>query len=150
MAEPVTVQDAAEYILRLLGEVSTWKLQKLCYYAQAWSLVWDREPLFKEDIEAWANGPVVPALYKHHRGQFRVSATPNGEPDNLNHDQRETIDAVLRDYGGFSAAALSGLSHRETPWSKTRSTARLRPGERGRAVISHELMADYYGGIYER
>ncbi|CUP62134.1 Uncharacterized phage-associated protein [Anaerostipes hadrus] len=40
------VFDAAKYILERLGEMSTMKLQKLCYYAQAWSLVWDDVPLF--------------------------------------------------------------------------------------------------------
>ena len=49
------------------------KLQKLVYYAQAWSLVWDEEPLFPDPIEAWANGPVVYELYKRHRGIFKVT-----------------------------------------------------------------------------
>ena len=70
MPEPVSVLDVAAYILDKRGKMSTWKLQKLCYYAQAWSLVWDEEPLFEENIEAWANGPVVPRLYRKHQGQF--------------------------------------------------------------------------------
>ena len=35
------VFDTAKYILEQLGSMSTMKLQKLCYYSQAWSLVWD-------------------------------------------------------------------------------------------------------------
>ena len=53
-----TVFDAAKFILERKGQMSTMKLQKLCYYAQVWSLVWDDYPLFDEDFEAWANGPV--------------------------------------------------------------------------------------------
>lgn len=34
------------------------KLQKLCYYAQAWSLVWDDAPLFAEDPWNEARGGV--------------------------------------------------------------------------------------------
>ena len=30
-----TVFDVAKYILKKQGKMSTWKLQKLCYYAQA-------------------------------------------------------------------------------------------------------------------
>ena len=41
-----SVFDVAKYILHKLGTVTTWKLQKLVYYCQAWSLVWDDEPLF--------------------------------------------------------------------------------------------------------
>jgi uncharacterized phage-associated protein len=64
------VFDVAGYILQQKGQVTTWKLQKLVYYSQAWSLVWDERPLFQERIEAWANGPVCPDLYQVHRGAF--------------------------------------------------------------------------------
>ena len=52
------VFDTAKYILEKSGKMSTMKLQKLCYYSQAWALVWDDAPLFDEDFQAWANGPV--------------------------------------------------------------------------------------------
>ena len=58
-----TVFDVAFYILDKLGDMSTMKLQKLCYYAQAWSLAWDGFPLFDEEFQAWANGPVCRELY---------------------------------------------------------------------------------------
>jgi uncharacterized phage-associated protein len=34
-----SVFDVAQYILRRKGQMTTWKLQKLVYYSQAWSLV---------------------------------------------------------------------------------------------------------------
>ena len=43
------VFDIAKYILEYAGPMSTMKLQKLCYYSQAWSLVWDDEELFPEE-----------------------------------------------------------------------------------------------------
>ena len=57
------VFDTAKYILEQKGDMFTMKLQKLCYYSQAWGLVWDDEPLFDEDFEAWVNGPVCPELF---------------------------------------------------------------------------------------
>ena len=33
-----TVFDVTKYILHKCGKMSTWKLQKLCYYSQAWHL----------------------------------------------------------------------------------------------------------------
>ena len=54
------VFDAAAYILEKQGAMTAMMLQKLVYYAQAWSLVWDQRPLFGNKIEAWANGPVCP------------------------------------------------------------------------------------------
>ena len=62
------VFDTATYILEKLGPMSTMKLQKLCYYSQAWSLVWDEEPLFPEEFEAWANGPVCSELFHKTQG----------------------------------------------------------------------------------
>ena len=149
MSKPVSVLDVAEYILRKQGEMSTWKLQKLCYYAQAWSLVWDDEPLFKEPIEAWANGPVVRNLYDWHQGQFKVSKTPHGDPGTLSKDQRETIDAILNEYGAIPAGSLSVMTHREAPWYEARRREGLMPGERGSAVITLDSMAEYYGGLYD-
>ena len=55
----VTVFDVVRFILEQKGSTTAMKLQKLVYYCQAWSLVWDEQPLFKERIEAWVNGPVV-------------------------------------------------------------------------------------------
>ena len=68
-----SVFDVAKYILENCGTMSTMKLQKLCYYSQAWSLVWDDTPLFEEDFHAWANGPVCKELFFYTQGQYSVS-----------------------------------------------------------------------------
>ncbi len=147
-----TVFDVARYILARLDEekklpVTTWKLQKLIYYSQAWSLVWDDAVLFDESIQAWANGPVCPVLYAVHRGKFQISALPEdvGNADNLSAAQRETIDIVLAHYGPKPAQYLSELTHLEQPWIAARGN--LRPGERGESEISLESMAEYYGSL---
>lgn len=62
----------AEYILERQGPMSSMKLQKLCYYSQAWHLAWDGEPMFPNEIHAWANGPVIPDLYELHKGTFTL------------------------------------------------------------------------------
>ena len=62
------VLDVAGCILQQRGAMTTWKLQKLVYYSQAWALVWDDDAIFPEEIEAWANGPVVRKLYNAHQG----------------------------------------------------------------------------------
>lgn len=147
-SKPVSVFDVAQYILERQGPMTTWKLQKLCYYSQAWSLVWDDEPIFKEHIEAWANGPVVPALYNHHRGNFTIrSLASRGSPEKLSKDQRDTVNAVLRDYGDKTSQWLSELTHREAPWRMARKREGLASGERGNAEIRLGDMAEYYGGL---
>lgn len=149
MSKQVNVFDVAHYILEKIGRMTTWKLQKLCYYSQAWSLVWDDEPLFPERIEAWANGPVIPALYDKHRGQFTISRI-TGDSGKLTSNQQETIDAVLKVYGKKTSIWLSELTHREAPWYDARRRAGLGPGERGDAQIDLSSMAEYYGGLYAK
>lgn len=141
----VSALDVAAYILKKLGPMTTMKLQKLIYYCQAWSLVWDEKPLFKEDIEAWANGPVVRDLFNYHRGQYMISSVLIGNPDLLDDQQRETIDAVLDYYGDKPSQWLSDLTHMEDPWKLTRIGAPEL--ERGNRVIPLELLASYYGSI---
>ncbi len=142
----VSVNDVAAYILEKLGSMSAMKLQKLVYYAQAWSLVWDDAPLFAEPVEAWANGPVVPALWEKHRGLFRL-APPwrHGDARRLIADQRATVDAVLDYYGHRSAQWLSDLTHAEEPWREAREG--MPPGYRGSREITHLSLADYYSSL---
>ena len=140
-----TVHDVAAYILKQRGSMTTMKLQKLVYYSQAWSLVWDDCPLFKARIEAWAAGPVVPELYKKHRGQFRVKEWPKGDPSRLTSEEQETVDSVLGFYGEKDSHWLSQLTHQEPPWKDARGN--LGPGERGNAEITWAAMAEYYGSL---
>jgi uncharacterized phage-associated protein len=143
------VFDVAQYILHKSGRLTTWKLQKLCYYSQAWSLVWDEKPLFNEEIEAWANGPVIPDLYKRHKGRFYVTdQNIVGEPSKITKRQRDTIDAILDSYGKKSSSWLSELTHGELPWENARKRDNLSCGERGNAEIKLDEMAEYYGGLY--
>ena len=140
------VFDIAQYILDDLGRMTTWKLQKLCYYSQAWSLAWDSKPLFKQRIEAWVNGPVIPALYEKHRGSFYVN-TIGGTTQKINKSQRETIDAVLEAYGKKTSSWLSASTHSEYPWKNARRRAHLTIGERGSSQIRLDDMAEYYEGL---
>ncbi len=146
----VSVFDAAQYILRILEKeqklpITTWKLQKLVYYSQAWASVWDDEPIFPELIEAWANGPVCPALYDFHRGQVKIDSLPVGDATLISSAHRETIEAVIKHYADKTAQYLSELTHSEAPWIKARRG--LKPGERGNHKITIESMAEYYGGL---
>jgi uncharacterized phage-associated protein len=143
----VSAHDVAAYILSKQGPLSAMKLQKLVYYSQAWSTVWDDQPLFPERVEAWANGPVVRELYDLHRGQFEVRAWPSGNAGALNDEQRSTVDAVLGYYGGRNAQVLSDMTHKEDPWRLARRG--VPDGERGHAVISLASMSEYYSSLQE-
>lgn len=147
----MTIQaaDVAAFILDQKGPMTAMKLQKLVYYGQAWSLVWDGVPLFDEPIQAWANGPVVQELFKFHKGKYKVSSSDfaHGHPTKLSEDQVETLLAVLDSYGSMSAAQLSELTHAEKPWKVARGS--VDDGHKSNAVISHASMKQYYTDLSE-
>jgi uncharacterized phage-associated protein len=138
-----SVYDVAAFVEQRLGSLSAYKLQKLVYYAQAWSLAWDGRPLFPQVIKAWVDGPVSPELWHSRRNG---SGSP-GNPDALRPEEIETIEAVLRFYGRMSADRLIELSHREAPWRVARrGVAKDEPSVE---AISHASMRRYYGPMAE-
>jgi uncharacterized phage-associated protein len=144
-AEMANVFDVALYILNKQGIMTTMKLQKLLYYCQAWSLVWDEKPLFPNRIEAWASGPVVPDLYQHHKGQYQISKLLKGDENNLTKQERDTVNAVLKAYGDKSAQWLADLTHMEQPWNDARQDCE--PGRHCESEITPASMAEYYSSM---
>lgn len=132
--------DVAQYILDAHGPMTTMKLQKLVYYSQAWSTVWDDDKMFPERIEAWKNGPVVRELWDATRGEFRVDSVHRGDSGNLSATHRETVDRVLKFYGGHDAQWLSDLTHMEEPWK-----AAYAKGQN--TEISLASMSEYYSSL---
>lgn len=145
----VSVFDVVAFILNKIHRTTAMKLQKLVYYCQAWSLVWDEQPLFKERIEAWVSGPVVRELYKWHKGRYDIgkSDIDRGDIRNLSKEQKETISAVIKYYGDKKPQWLSDLTHMEEPWRKARKG--LPDGERGHQEIRLAWMDEYYSSLPE-
>ena len=138
----------AKYIMHLIKcPISTMKLQKLVYYSQCWSLVWNEKPLFENKIEAWANGPVVVDLYDLHKGKFLINEDFFKEYtcELMSTEEAETIKSVVKFYGKRDPQWLSDLTHSEQPWIVAREG--LKPGERGNKEIAMDSMAEYYGSL---
>ena len=142
-----TVFDVAKYILNHAGPMTTMKLQKLVYYCQAWSLAWDGVPLFEEDFQAWANGPVCPELFETHRGRFWLTENfyDNYKSNCFTDPEKETMNAVIDGYADKEPQWLSELTHKERPWRETRKG--IKPGEPCSFIIDKELMQEYYEGL---
>jgi uncharacterized phage-associated protein len=144
-----TVFDVANYILNKTGLLTTMKLQKLVYYAQAWSLAWDEHPLFDEDFEAWANGPVCPTLFSAHEGIFVVdkNSFKAKQEEPFTSDEIETMDNVLAYYADKTPLWLTNLIQLELPWQLARKGIPI--GARSSTVISKDSMKEYYMGLKE-
>ena len=143
-----SVCDVAAYILRQRGAMTAMQLQKLCYYSYGYHLAWEGVRLFPQRFQAWANGPVSPALYRQHRGEFMLDPGEiPGDPSVLSSGERESIDLVLRAYGDFTAHQLSLMTHRESPWLAARARARVGSMERSTEQLRDAEIYEYFDNV---
>lgn len=137
--------DVAQYIYNKKGWMDAWKLAKLTYYAQAWSLGWFGKPMFAEEFQAWKDGPVEPRLHAENRDYRRgITGTtlPSADISRLEITDIEVIDAVLEFYGDFTKQELIDLTHSERPWIEAREG--LPDDARSRNPISQSAMRRFY------
>jgi uncharacterized phage-associated protein len=145
----VTPNEIADYLLcesRYRGEILTHlKLQKLMYYAQAWSVTNRDEALFVEDFQAWVHGPVLPSQYARFRDfGWRPVDIDVKRPD-LEPDVRKHLDEIVDVFGVESAVALEKMTHQESPWLRARDD--LAPHQACNQVIEKQWMREYYGSL---
>ena len=123
------------------------KLQKLCYYAQAWCYALNDYRLIDTVFEAWVHGPVSPALYDKFKSFGYNSIRLAGKyTENIAEADIELLESVWETYGDHTGNALEALSHSEPPWIEAR--VGYAPNERCNVPISVESMKRYYSSIY--
>ncbi|MDH0863900.1 type II toxin-antitoxin system antitoxin SocA domain-containing protein [Mitsuaria sp. GD03876] len=96
------------------------KVQKLCYYAQGYSLAKNRE-LFPDDFEAWQKGPVVADLYARYKDHAWRPIETRWETPLEEAAGFDLVREVVGAYGQYDAAALSNMTHLESPWIDARA-----------------------------
>lgn len=123
------------------------KLQKLCYYAQAWCYALKDYKLLDTVFEAWTHGPVSPALYDRFKsfGFDPIKMTGSYTPAIMD-DDLELLESVWETYGTHTGNALEALTHTELPWQEARKG--YRPEEKCTVPISPDTMRSYYKSIY--
>lgn len=167
------IKDVARYLgLSLLSKgfsVSPLKLQKILYYTQSWYMVFfGREhTLFRENPQAWVNGPVYPVIYHQYKDMTEdmcehLHAKDFGCTDdslaqeagnmakkmNLSDDEIKCIDSILMLYGSKSQNQLIFMTHAEAPWADQRKG--LSPFDYSQRDISLDAMYSYYKARYDR
>ena len=75
--------------------VSNLQLQKILYFVQKESLLYDGGPIFADEIEAWQFGPVVPNVYFHFSGFGAMPIVMEYETPEFEEEEEELIDDVV-------------------------------------------------------
>ncbi|HLP89286.1 MAG TPA: type II toxin-antitoxin system antitoxin SocA domain-containing protein [Nostocaceae cyanobacterium] len=142
-----TANQIADYFIWLANEsgsfVSNLKLQKLVYYAQAWYLaLYDGQPLFDEDFEAWIHGPVIPALYQEYKSFSWKPILKEVEKPKFTQEVNDFLEELTEVYFGYDGFELEKMTHREDPWINARGD--IPADEPSNAIIPKEAMREYY------
>lgn len=142
------VYDVARFFLSK-ESMSHKKLEKLCYYAQAWYLANHGTPLVNNRFEAWVHGPVSPDLYTHYR-DYGWAPIPQVSDKNFifTNTELDLLEKVYETYGDYTADELEAISHKEIPWLNARKGCD--PYEYSRNPISMRDMRNYYGERIKR
>ncbi len=104
MPPPYTANQIADWFLgsidRGAGDsITHLKLQKLIYYAQAWSLALFKTSLFNEDLQAWVHGPVAPSIYRRFSTSGWDALPPPNSMPHMDQRTQELLEDVLEVYG---------------------------------------------------
>ena len=141
-----SIFDIADWFLSK-GKMTHKKLQKLCYYAQAWCFALNSYRLENTEYEAWVPGPVSPVLWEHFKSFGYDTIIFKGKvKDIYTPEDKRILEDVWDTYGGMTGNALEALSHRELPWIEARRG--YGPEEKCSVVISPTTMASFYKSIY--
>ncbi len=124
------------------------KLQKLCYYAQAWHIALFGEKLFNNDFQAWIHGPVCRELYQEYKHYGWLKIPKCDIPKNIDDEKLAFIRQIYDVYGEFTGNELEDITHQEEPWRKARG--HLEICEPSYEVIKETDMKEYYLKLYEQ
>lgn len=110
------------------GKISPKKLQKLVYYAYAWTLTLLNDSVNKLDnrlfegvqFEAWIHGPVIHELYNKYSKYGFNNINETKECPEFTEDIQDILDQVWNVYDQYSADELESMTHQELPWQNAR------------------------------
>lgn len=124
------------------------KLQKLCYYAQAWGLALFNLRITDSRFEAWVHGPVSPGLFQLYK-EFYWHPIPRytGVLAEFNEESLELLNSVWQRYKDCDGEELEQYTHQEQPWLEQRIG--IAPEMPSSNVISENTMQKYYKAQYD-
>lgn len=144
------IEDVVNFFLSK-SAMSPKKLQKLLYYAYAWTLALLNESvddiqnrLFDEPIEAWIHGPVVPSIYFQFKdyGWNEIPQRSRFDESIFSTEVLDILNQVWEVYGVYTGNQLEAFSHREDPWIQARKG--LASDDTSHEQLSDRVIFEYF------
>lgn len=152
-----TIEQVSQWFLNL-ASMSNKKLQKLCYYAYCWYIVFNNDleaisennsadirVLSSDTFQAWIHGPVCLRLYNRYKecGWYDIpQATSKPE---FSKELESLLKQVWEAYGTFTADELEIISQGEMPWKNARKS--YQSGDACANEISNYDILRYYSNL---
>jgi uncharacterized phage-associated protein len=119
-----TALDVANAFIEIAARngqrLTNMQLQKLVYFAFGYYAGFMNSKLFRDEIQAWGYGPVIPTLYHKLKGYGVGAVTELLPSTNIVGDssvEKKIIEGVWDSYHNYTALQLSSLTHKDgTPW----------------------------------
>lgn len=152
-----TIERVSQWFLSL-ASMSNKKLQKLCYYAYCWFIVFNNDlelinenniadirALCSDRFQAWIHGPVCPRLYHRYKGYGWHDIPQVTSKPEVSQELESLLGQVWDAYGAFSADELERISHGEMPWKNARKG--YQNGDACSNEISNYDILRYYSNL---
>jgi uncharacterized phage-associated protein len=140
------INDVADYFIWFSQKhgdpITHLKLQKLCYYAEAYYWAIYNKPLTGEPFQAWTHGPVSRQLWEKYKGIRWEPITEKCKKPDLDKGICSYLQEIANVFSGYSAFQHEKMTHSDMPWKKARKGCSIE--ERCERVISTEDMKNYY------
>lgn len=128
--------------------ITNLKLQKLLYYSQGICLALYDQPLFKESIEAWTHGPVVPDVYYQYlfnKGNPIIMDNSSAENEKIitsieqNTMANNVLNMTYNNFAIYTAWQLRNMTHADgSPWD-------IKQKQKGVSnLIDNEKIKEYF------
>lgn len=133
------VLDVSRYVINHSNKqgyfISNLKLQKLLYFIQVYFIIQSKKVCFKESIEAWDFGPVIPIAYREYKRYgcghipyisfylvfdtndiWNTSHRMKYDEKIISTKDKKMINKVVDEFSKFSSVSLTELSQSQIPW----------------------------------
>lgn len=108
------LEKICSFIVHLNPKISNLALQKLLYYIQAYSLITTGVPAFKNKIEAWTYGPVVPEVYYNFKND--PNKYKNNSFQKLDSNISNIVKIIVNNLGNLDPFELVRKTHTYDTW----------------------------------
>lgn len=98
--------------------VSNLRLQNLLYFAQAYFILLNDNPLFDDDMEAWDCGPVVPSVYETYKkyGSMIIQDVSEQADGLVDGKDKAILDRFLESSSNKTNSELGQIARGQEPY----------------------------------